>query len=77
MLYDRDVDFVTAMVTSVRLVVANPVTMLIWCAVITVLTGLSLMSLFAGLFLMLPVLGHASWHLYRRAVGPTPSPAAA
>ncbi|MGD9786225.1 MAG: DUF2189 domain-containing protein [Hyphomicrobiaceae bacterium] len=73
MLYDRDVDFVTAMVTSVRLVFANPVTMLIWCAFITALTGLSLISVFLGLFVMLPVLGHASWHLYRRAVGPQPA----
>jgi uncharacterized membrane protein len=72
MLYDRDIDFVTAMVTSVRLVFANPVTMLGWCLFITVLTGLSLLSVFAGLFIMLPVLGHASWHLYRRAVGPQP-----
>jgi uncharacterized membrane protein len=72
MLYDRDIDFITAIVTSVRLVRANPVTMLIWCAVIAILTGLSLITVFAGLFVMLPVLGHASWHLYRRAVGPTP-----
>jgi len=72
MLYDRDIDFVTAMVTSVRLVFKNPVTMLGWCAFITVLTGLSLLSVFAGLFLMLPVLGHSSWHLYKRAVGPPP-----
>lgn len=73
MLYDRDVDFVTAIVTSVRLVLANPVTMLVWCATIAVLTGLSLITVFAGLFVMLPVLGHASWHLYRRAVGPQPT----
>jgi uncharacterized membrane protein len=53
-------------------VFANPVTMLGWCLFITVLTGLSLLSVFAGLFIMLPVLGHASWHLYRRAVGPQP-----
>lgn len=70
MLYDRDVDFATAMVTSVRLVIANPATMLIWCAVIGVLTGLSLLSLFLGLFFLLPIIGHASWHLYRRAVEP-------
>lgn len=75
MLYDRDIDFVTAMVTSVRLVFANPLIMLAWCAFITVLTGLSLLSAFAGLFVMLPVLGHASWHLYRRAVGPQPQKA--
>lgn len=72
MLYDRDIDFVTAMVTSVRLVVANPKTMLLWCGFITALTGLSLLSVFAGLFVMLPILGHASWHLYKRAVGPQP-----
>lgn len=77
MLYDRDVDFVTAIVTSVRLVQANPVTMLVWCATIAVLTGLSLITVFAGLFVMLPVLGHASWHLYRRAVGPQPEAAGA
>ncbi len=74
MLYDRDIDFVTAIVTSVRLVLANPVTMLLWCATIAVLTGLSIITVFAGLFVVLPVLGHASWHLYRRAVGPTPVP---
>lgn len=73
MLYDRDIDFVTAMITSVRLVIANPVTMLLWCAFIAGFTGLSLLPVFAGLFVMLPVLGHASWHLYRRAVGPTPT----
>lgn len=70
MLYDRDVDFVTAMVTSVRLVIANPVTMLVWCAVIGILTGLSLAAAFLGLLVMLPIVGHASWHLYRRAVAP-------
>lgn len=71
MLYDRDIDFATAMVTSARLVFANPVTMPLWCAIIAFLTLLSLLTVFAGLFIMLPVLGHASWHLYRRAVGPS------
>jgi uncharacterized membrane protein len=44
--------------------------MVIWCAVIGALVGLSLLSGFVGLFVTLPVLGHASWHLYRRAVAP-------
>lgn len=70
MLYDRDVDFVTAMVTSVRLVTENPRAMILWCAVICILTGLSLLSFFLGLFVMLPIIGHATWHLYRRAVEP-------
>ncbi|MBU2583214.1 MAG: DUF2189 domain-containing protein [Alphaproteobacteria bacterium] len=70
MLYDRDIDFVTAMVTSVRLVQENPVSMVVWCAIIGILTGLSLLSVFVGLLVVLPVIGHASWHLYRRAVPP-------
>jgi uncharacterized membrane protein len=70
MLYDRDVDFVTAMVTSVRLVVANPVTMAAWCALIAVMIGLSLLSALIGLLVVLPLVGHASWHLYVRAVAP-------
>ncbi len=70
MLYDRDIDFVTAMVTSVRLVIANPLPMLVWCVVIGVLMGISILSAFVGLILLLPVIGHATWHLYRRAVEP-------
>jgi uncharacterized membrane protein len=70
MLYERDVDFVTAMVTSVRLVIANPSTMIIWFVVIGILMGISLLSGLIGLIFVLPVLGHATWHLYRRAVEP-------
>lgn len=81
MLYERDVDFVTAMVTSVRLVIANPVTMATWCATIAMLVGLSILSAFVGLIVVLPIVGHATWHLYRRAVAPpepaSPAPAAA
>lgn len=73
MLFDRDSDFVTAMVTSVRVVLANPRSMVIWCGTIALLIGLSLLSGLVGLFVVLPVLGHASWHLYRRAVAPAPN----
>lgn len=72
MLFDRDVDFVTAMVTSVKVVLANPAAMIVWCATIAALVGLSLLSGLVGLLIVLPVLGHASWHLYRRAVEPAP-----
>lgn len=70
MLYDRDIDFVTAMVTSVRLVKANPKCMILWCAIIAVSTMASIVTAFVGLFFVLPVIGHATWHLYRRAVEP-------
>jgi len=68
MLYDRDVDFVTAMVTSVKLVLSSPVTMMVWCALIGLLMGLSVLSGFVGFFVILPVIGHATWRLYRHAI---------
>ncbi len=70
MLYERDIDFVTAMVTSVRLVLANPKTMLMWCIFIGIAMGLSVLSAFLGLMVLMPIIGHATWHLYRRAVAP-------
>ena len=75
MLFDRDIDFVTAMITSVRFVKHNPRVMAIWCFTIAVLTALSILSGFIGLLVTLPVLGHATWHLYRRAISPAPVPA--
>ncbi len=71
LLFDREVDFVTAMVTSVKLVLANPVPMVFWCAVIAILIGLSILSGLVALFLVLPLLGHGTWHIYRRAVAPS------
>ena len=70
MLFDRDIDFVTAMLTSVRFVARNPAVMAVWCATIAALTAVSLISGLIGLFVILPVLGHATWHLYRRALPP-------
>ena len=72
MLFDRDVDFITAMITSVKVVLANPMAMLVWCATITGLIGFSLLTGLVGLLVVLPVLGHASWHLYRRALSSVP-----
>ena len=70
MLVDRDVGFVTAVQTSVRAVVANPITMGIWAFIVA--SGLLIGSLpfFVGLAVVLPVLGHATWHLYRKVVEP-------
>jgi uncharacterized membrane protein len=67
---DRDVDFVTAMVTSVRAVAANPGPMLSWAALIVALLVASALTFFLGLLVTLPVLGHGTWHLYRRVVEP-------
>jgi len=70
MLFDRDIDFVTAMVTSVRFVKQNPRVMAIWCLTIAVVTMISLLSGLIGLLVTLPVMGHATWHLYRRSLAP-------
>lgn len=70
LLLDRDVDFVTAMVTSVRAVVTSPVPMVSWAAIIVLLLIVSALPYFLGLVVTLPVLGHATWHLYRRLVAP-------
>ncbi len=78
LLFDRDdVDFITAMITSVRAVIASPVPMLGWALVIVVVLAVSMLPLFLGLLVTLPVLGHASWHLYRRVVADRPATAAA
>jgi uncharacterized membrane protein len=69
-LLDRDVDFVTAMITSVRAVVTSPLPMISWAALIVILLAVSAMPYFLGLIVTLPVLGHTTWHLYRRIIAP-------
>lgn len=64
LLLDREVDFVTAMITSFQTVLANPVPMLFWAALIAGATFLAMLPAFLGLYLVLPLFGHASWHLY-------------
>ena len=65
LLLDREVDFVTAMLTSMTVVIENPVPMLAWAALVAGLTFVALVPAFLGLFIVLPLLGHATWHLYR------------
>ena len=68
MLLDKDVDAATAVLTSVRAVLANPMTMAMWGLIVA--GGLALGSLpcLVGLAVVLPVLGHSTWHLYRKVV---------
>jgi uncharacterized membrane protein len=68
LLLDKEVDFVTAMILSVQTVSENFVVMMVWAVVISVILFAGLIPLFLGLFIALPVLGHATWHLYRRAL---------
>ncbi|HSF96712.1 MAG TPA: DUF2189 domain-containing protein [Thermohalobaculum sp.] len=68
MMLDREIDFVTAMVMSFRCVLENKGPMLLWGAIVAALSGVAMAPLFLGMLLVFPVLGHASWHLYTRAV---------
>ncbi|MEM7695508.1 MAG: DUF2189 domain-containing protein [Pseudomonadota bacterium] len=68
LIVDREVDFVTAMITSMKAVGANKPQMVAWAATIAALLFLAMAPAFLGLFVALPILGHATWHLYRRVI---------
>jgi uncharacterized membrane protein len=68
MLLDRDVDVVTAALTSLRACLANPGATLVWAAMIAVLTAIGFATLMLGMVIIFPLLGHASWHAYRDLV---------
>ena len=68
LLVDRDIDFITAMTTSVRTVLANPRPMLVWAIVIGADLAVAFATLFIALLVIFPILGHTTWHLYRRVI---------
>jgi uncharacterized membrane protein len=68
MLVDRDVSVGTAVRTSVRAVIANPQAMAVWGLIVAGGLLLGSLPLFFGLAVVFPVLGHATWHLYRKVV---------
>jgi uncharacterized membrane protein len=70
LLLDRDVGAAEALVTSYRAVRANPVVMAIWGLIVAVALLLGSLPFLVGLAVVLPVLGHATWHLYRKVVVP-------
>lgn len=74
MLLDRDVGAAVALVTSIRAVVANPLVMGLWGLIVAVLLFLGSLPAFLGLAVVVPILGHATWHLYRRLVSSDDSP---
>ncbi len=68
MLLDQNVDAATAVRTSVRAVFANPMTMAMWGLVVVGGLAIGSLPLLVGLAIVLPVLGHSTWHLYRKVV---------
>ena len=74
LLLDRDVGAAVAMHTSLRVMAANPLPMTLWGLIVAVLLVIGSIPLFVGLAVVMPVLGHATWHLYRRTVEPDRNP---
>ena len=74
LLLDRDVGAVEAVLTSVRVVARNPLMMAIWGLIVAALLLIGSLPLFFGLAVVVPVLGHSTWHLYRKVVEPDPNP---
>ncbi len=70
LLVDREIDVVTSMITSFSLVLNNMAVMLTWGMIVGVLLMLAMIPMFIGLIVVLPVLGHATWHLYKLAILP-------
>ncbi len=68
MLLDRNVDCITAIITSFKAVTGNPVVMLGWGLTVAILAILGTLPFFAGIVIILPVLGHATWHLYEKVI---------
>ena len=69
MLVDRHVSAAVAIQTSIRAVAKNPGTMILWGFIVAALLAIGFIPLFFGLAVTLPILGHSTWHLYRRVVG--------
>jgi uncharacterized membrane protein len=74
LLLDRDVGAIVAMRTSVRAVLRNPLMMAAWGLFVAVALVIGSLPLFVGLAVVMPVLAHSTWHLYRKVVEPDLSP---
>lgn len=70
MLLDRKVSAITAMFVSAKAFAVNPTTMLLWGFIVAALLIVGSLPFFIGLAIVMPVLGHATWHLYRLVVEP-------
>jgi uncharacterized membrane protein len=74
LLLDRDVGAAEAMHTSLRVMAVNPLPMALWGLIVAALLVIGSIPFFLGLTVVMPLLGHATWHLYRRTVEPDRNP---
>ncbi len=69
LLLDQEIDFVSAMILSVKTTTTSPLVLLSWGLIIAALTFIAMLPFFVGIVFVMPILGHATWHLYRHALG--------
>jgi uncharacterized membrane protein len=74
LMLDRHANAIDAIRTSLRVVMKNPFAMAAWGLIVAALLVIGSLPFFVGLAVVLPVLGHATWHLYRKVVEPDPNP---
>jgi uncharacterized membrane protein len=74
LMLDRHATAIDSIRTSLRAVMKNPLAMAVWGLIVAALLVIGSLPLFVGLAVVLPVLGHATWHLYRKVVEPDPNP---
>jgi uncharacterized membrane protein len=74
LMLDRHATAIDAIRTSLRVVMKNPITMAAWGLIVAALLVIGSLPFFVGLAVVLPVLGHATWHIYRKVVEPDPNP---
>ena len=74
LMLDRHATAIDAIRTSLRTVMMNPIPMAGWGLIVAALLVIGSIPLFVGLAVVLPLLGHATWHLYRKVVEPDPNP---
>ena len=74
LLLDRDVGAAVALLTSIRAVIRNPMTMAAWGLIVGISLVIGSLPVFIGLTVVMPILGHSTWHLYRKVVEPDTSP---
>ncbi len=72
LLLDQEIDYVTAMVISFRATVSNQRPMASWAWIVAVGLVVAMVPMFIGLVVALPVLGHTTWHLYRKLIETDP-----
>ncbi len=73
LLLDRDVGAAAALQTSAHAMITNPIPILLWGLIVAVALFLGSLPLFVGLAIVIPVLGHSTWHLYRKVVETPPA----